>query len=88
MLHETIRQVFPDTVVAPSLTLGGTDSKHYGRIADNGFRFLPMRFHPEDLGRIHGIDERVSVENYAEIIRFYVQVFLNATGEPLIRRLP
>lgn len=81
MLHETVRQVFPDVVIAPSLMIGGTDSKHYARIADSSFRFLPMRLHPEDVRRIHGIDERVSVMNYAEIIRFYVQLIRNTAGD-------
>ena len=79
MLHETVRQVFPDAIVAPSLTIGGTDTKHLARIADSSFRFLPMRLHPEDVSRIHGSDERVSVENYAEIIRFYIQLLQNTT---------
>ena len=40
-LHKTVRQVFPDVVVAPSLVIGGTDSKHYavkgaGKPADGG----------------------------------------------------
>ncbi len=38
---------------------------------------LPLRLGPRDLTRIHGTDERVSLENYAEIIRFYVQVLRN-----------
>ena len=30
-LARTIREVFPGSVVAPALVLGGTDSRHYGR---------------------------------------------------------
>jgi carboxypeptidase PM20D1 len=80
-LHRTIRQVFPDTVVAPSLVIGGTDSKHYEKIAENSFRFIPMRLEKEDLKRIHGKDERISIENYGEIIRFYVQLLRNTAAE-------
>ena len=77
VLHRTVRQVFPDAVVAPGLVIGRTDSRHYATLADNGFRFLPLRLGPLDLKRIHGTDERVSLENYAEIVRFYVQVLRN-----------
>ena len=77
VLHRTVRQVFPDAVVAPGLVIARTDSRHYATIADNSYRFLPLRLGPRDLKRIHGTDERVSVENYAEIVRFYVQVLRN-----------
>jgi len=36
-----------------------------------------MRLYPEDIKRIHGINERISIENYAEIIRFYIQLLQN-----------
>jgi|LGOV01.1.fsa_nt_gb carboxypeptidase PM20D1 len=48
-----------------------------------------MRLKSEDLGRIHGIDERIAIANYEEIIRFYTQLLWNSsngdfivTGEP------
>jgi len=71
--------MFPDVLIAPSLVVGGTDSKHYIEIADNSYRFIPMRLYPDDIRRIHGINERISIENYAEIIRFYIQLLQNAT---------
>ncbi len=81
VLHKTIREVFPDVVVAPSLVIGSTDSKHYRKIAENSFRFIPMRLEEEDLKRIHGKDERIGIENYGEIIRFYVQLLRNTVAE-------
>ncbi|MCP4376604.1 MAG: M20/M25/M40 family metallo-hydrolase [bacterium] len=80
-LHKTIRQVFPDVAVASSLVIGGTDSKHYQKIAKNSFRFIPMRLEKADLKRIHGKDERISIENYTEIIRFYVQLLKNTVAK-------
>ena len=79
-LAATIRQVFPDTVVAPSLLIGATDSRHYAKLTDNIYRFLPQRLGPGDVNRIHGTDERVSVGNYAEIIQFYAQLIRNSAG--------
>ena len=29
----------------------------------------------------HGIDERIGVENYAEIVRFFIQQIRNSTGQ-------
>jgi carboxypeptidase PM20D1 len=80
-LHKTIRQIFPETLVAPSLVAGATDSRHYVNIARNSFRFLPMRLEKQDLKRIHGNDERIGIENYGEIIQFYIQLLRNSVAE-------
>ena len=70
---KTVRQIFPDVAVAPGLVLAGTDSKHYVGIADANFRFTPARLGPDDIGRIHGLNERIRIDNYGEIVRFYIQ---------------
>ena len=70
-LNQTIREVFPDALVAPGLMVGGTDSIHYGAISDHVFKFSPIRANAEDLKRFHGTNERLAVKNYAEAIRFY-----------------
>jgi carboxypeptidase PM20D1 len=71
ILARVIERVFPDAVLAPGLVVGGTDSRHYAAISDSVYRFLPLRVRAADLARIHGVDERLSVENYGEILRFY-----------------
>jgi carboxypeptidase PM20D1 len=63
--------VFPDVVVASGLMVGLTDSRHYLPLTRNTYRFVPARMKPDDLDRIHGTNERIGVQNYAEIIRFY-----------------
>lgn len=77
-LNLSIRQVFGDVVVAPGLMVGGSDSRYFVNIADNTFRFSPVRAKPGDLSRFHGTDERISVSNYAEMIRFYRQLIVNS----------
>jgi carboxypeptidase PM20D1 len=74
----TIREVFPGTVVAPALVLGGTDSRHFARLSENVYRFVPLRVGPDDLGRIHGTDERISLENLEQMVQFYVQLIRNS----------
>ena len=86
-VSESVRQIFPEALVAPGLALVRTDSRHYEEIADNSYRFLPLRVGPEDLGRLHGVDERIAATNYAEIIRFYVQLLRNSAS-PLRRDEP
>ena len=81
-LMRTIRQIFPDVTVAPSLVLGGTDSRHYVKLSDDVYRFVPHSMHEEDLGRVHGTNERIGVDNYAQIVRFYVQLMMNSDAKP------
>ena len=71
-LQRVIRQVFPGVVVAPGLAVVATDSRHYEAVADNIYRFLPLQLKVEDLQRIHGIDERIGVENYQKIVQFMI----------------
>jgi carboxypeptidase PM20D1 len=78
LLQRTVREIFPDIVVAPYLTLGATDARHYAPLTRNIYRFVPVRLTPQDLARVHGTDERVSVANYAEAVRFYAQLVQNA----------
>ncbi|MDM0047179.1 M20 family peptidase [Variovorax dokdonensis] len=77
-IQKTIRQVFPEGVVAPGLMLGATDGRHMAVAADAVYRFSPVRAKPEDLPRFHGTNERISIDNYVEMIQFYHQLLRNA----------
>lgn len=79
LLQKTIRQTFPTTIVAPALVVGATDSKHYGRLTENVYRFLPHRFNNDDITRLHGLNERISIENYVQGVRFYCQLIDNTS---------
>jgi carboxypeptidase PM20D1 len=78
VIERTIRELFPTTVVTPSLVIGATDARHYTKLSPNIYRFIPARLHADDLERIHGRDERLSVENFAQFIKFYRQLIRNS----------
>lgn len=69
-LQKTIRSVFPEAVVVPGLVGGGTDARYFYEISDDVYRFYPIRLAPDSWSRFHGIDEKISKENYKEIIEF------------------
>ena len=52
MLQRTVRQVFPQSIVAPYLLVAGTDTQHYENISANIYRFLPIKLASDDLGRL------------------------------------
>ncbi len=76
-LTRSIREVRPDVVVAPGLMIGATDSRWYVPLADDVYRFHPVVLGPGDTDRIHGVDERLPVDDMADFVRFYRRVLEN-----------
>lgn len=74
-INRSVREVFPEALVAPYMLIGATDSKHFTGLSDQIFRFLPIYMEAEDLKRIHGTDERIRKDNYENLVRFYVRYF-------------
>jgi len=77
VLQRTIAEIFPDAIVVPGPCLGATDSHHFQAIAVDTYRFLPIRVSADDLERIHGVDERIGVENYARLVGFLGRLIEN-----------
>jgi len=80
LMQRTLAQVYPGAVVAPFVFVGGTDSKHYLALTRDVYRFAPMLLEEEDIGRMHGTNERIGVENFAHVIDFYCQLVRNAAN--------
>ena len=76
-LQRTIAEVYPGTVVVPGLSMAATDSHHYSSIAKDIYRFLPLRLTAQDLERIHGVDERIGIKTYADLIGFLARLIEN-----------
>ncbi|MBX7219752.1 MAG: M20 family peptidase [Blastocatellia bacterium] len=76
-IERSIRQIFPTALVSPGLVVGATDSKHFAKISDGTYRFLPVVATAADLPRFHGTNERISVTNFGQVVRFYAQLLQN-----------
>jgi carboxypeptidase PM20D1 len=78
-IDRTIREVFPDVLVAPGLCLSETDSRYYSALTRSIFRFRPIRLRADNLQRyVHGSDEKISIEDYTQVVWFYKQLLLNS----------
>jgi len=77
---KSIRQTFPDVIVSPYLTVGGTDAIHYQGMTDQIYRFLPVQFEGDQLDGMHGIDEHISRDQFDKFVLFYLQLIHNSTG--------
>ncbi|MGD1934677.1 MAG: M20 family peptidase [Candidatus Phaeomarinobacter sp.] len=77
------RDVFENVIIAPGLTVAGTDSKHYAKVADDAYRFLPFIVTAEDIVTIHGTNERLSIDNLVRGADFFTQLLITtkAPGE-------
>jgi carboxypeptidase PM20D1 len=81
ILARTIRSLEPTAIVAPILTLGATDSRHYAGYARNVYRFLPNRVGKGDVARVHGTDERTGVHDYALSVAFMTRLIRDLSKE-------
>jgi carboxypeptidase PM20D1 len=81
ILEQTIGKTAPDAIVAPYQVVVVTDARYYSGLSTNVLRFLPVRLAVEDLHRMHGINERLKVRDYENVIRLYRQLILDAAGK-------
>ena len=76
-LTHTLRRREPAGLITPYLTPGATDSRFFRAAGMKAYGFMPMLLNSRELGRIHGVDERVSIEN----LRWGVQVVFETLVE-------
>lgn len=79
VLAKTARQTLGETspLIVPFLT-GPTDSRYWSKAnVRNVFRFTPFLYEWDWMSRAHGTDERISVQAFADGVRFYLQLIRN-----------
>jgi carboxypeptidase PM20D1 len=79
MLADAVEGIFADTVAAPALMVGATDSHWSEHIAENMFRHCPTELHLTETPMFHGRNERIAVNNLARIAAFYARVLLRSS---------
>lgn len=70
-LKHIIQLHFPGTIVAPVICIATTDSHHYAAMSSNILRFTPAVINDAEKHMMHGENERISIRNYLQSIRFY-----------------
>jgi len=74
---QTIHEVFPEAMISPGMVNSGSDATRYIGLSPNVLRFLPQRLNSDEVVLIHGTNERIPVDNYSEMIDFYIQLIKN-----------
>jgi carboxypeptidase PM20D1 len=73
-LERVIKQVFSDIPVAHSLMRGASDARHYQKICSHIYRFSPQYELAQDVERVHGVNERIKVEDLGRMVNFYMRL--------------
>lgn len=71
-LSRLIKETFSSVMVSPYLVLGGTDARRYAAVTDNALRFMPVMLDKSELQSMHGVNERLSIENCGRLVGFYI----------------
>ncbi len=81
-LTQSIQAVFGGVCVVPALMPGGADARRYEPLSPCVFRFSPFVLTKDEQMRIHGRDERISVEALGRAVLFYEDLFSRLAGTP------
>jgi acetylornithine deacetylase/succinyl-diaminopimelate desuccinylase-like protein len=79
-MADTLRQRAPGAVVAPMIFVAFTDNWVFRRCGLHSYGFSPFVIDEAELQRIHGNDERISLDNVREGARAYTEMLLRVAG--------
>ncbi|PYN78077.1 MAG: hypothetical protein DMD97_07860 [Candidatus Rokuibacteriota bacterium] len=79
-MADTLRRRVPDAVVAPMILVAFTDNWVFRNCGLHGYGFSPFVIDETELQRIHGNDERLSLENLREGVRAYTEMLIDVAG--------
>jgi carboxypeptidase PM20D1 len=71
LLSAAIGDVFPGTIVTPYVMLQASDSRHFARISEHVYRFLPFDLTSAERATLHAKDESMRVSSYLRGIAFF-----------------
>lgn len=70
----SLREVYGEVAVTPGLMIAGSDSRHYGKVADDAYRFNPFELSQRNVAGFHGTNEKMAVDAFVMGIKSYVQI--------------
>ncbi|WP_027379985.1 M20/M25/M40 family metallo-hydrolase [Chryseobacterium daeguense] len=70
LIEAGIKEIYPDAISTPYLTVGATDAYKYQIVSKNIYRFMPIKITDAEKQSIHGTNEYLSIENYMKMIHW------------------
>ena len=79
-MADALQRRAPGVVVAPMILVAFTDNWVFRRCGLHGYGFSPFVIDDAELQRIHGNDERISLENLREGVRVHTEMLRDIAG--------
>jgi acetylornithine deacetylase/succinyl-diaminopimelate desuccinylase-like protein len=80
-LEQTAKKFFPQAVFLPGVFPGFTDSRCFREIGMACYGWIPAMIESEDIARVHGVDERIRIQDLTTGIRVIVEVIQRMVGK-------
>ncbi|HEY5997402.1 MAG TPA: M20/M25/M40 family metallo-hydrolase [Candidatus Deferrimicrobiaceae bacterium] len=81
-VRDAVNAVHPDAIVLPYLSTGFTDSRFYRQLGIDMYGLAPILLHRGEVGRIHGVDERIPVEGLIGMTRIVLGMIERWNANP------
>lgn len=81
IIGDICKSLEPNSIVAPYLVMGGTDSYNYEPICENIYRYAPFRVSVELLRSVHGTNEKIPVSCLEDALKFFKNYIRRASAE-------
>lgn len=76
IVENAVKRAYPDTAeVLPFIMVGGTDSRHFGKICEHIYKFAPVLFTDGERSMLHGVNESIRIECLEQGARYFYEVF-------------
>jgi carboxypeptidase PM20D1 len=82
-IASVIGEIWPGTAVAPFIMLGGTDSRNFCEISDCVYRFTPMVATEDDMHRVHGVNERIGIDEFHQMADTLYRIMVRCSQKDL-----
>jgi carboxypeptidase PM20D1 len=73
-IARAVADTWTDCIVSPYVMVQYSDSSHYGKLSDRVYRFSAYDATSEELGTIHGNNERIRLDALRHSIEFYTRL--------------
>ncbi|KAG8196824.1 hypothetical protein JTE90_027538 [Oedothorax gibbosus] len=80
-IKKSIMQIYNNTCVVPNLLIANTDTRWYLDLTKSIYRFSLVRMPLTEVHRFHGHNERIGVENYVNVVNFFLHLIKNSDTE-------
>ena len=79
-MQEVVEAESPGSTAIPVLVPWGTDSRYFRERGVKGYGFIPIVVGPDELARMHGVDERISISNLGRAVRLMYRILERFAG--------